>query len=438
MRTRGESLKTRYGLAAVGALLLIGIPLGAGQYLTLADLIQTSLEHNPAVSASAFGADAAQARVPQAKAPPDPTLRVGAMSLPVDTFRLDREPMTQLSVGVSQQIPYPGKLGRMGKAQEYQSQAAAEGLEADRQELVAAVRSAYYNVAYLDQAVAVTGRNKELMESLARIAEAKYSVGLGIQQDVLKAHVESYRMSGELISYQTQRDQAAAELGRLTADPKAPIGPAAPPGPLPPLPDRDRLLAAVREHNALLLAARREVSAAGEDLALSHLAAKPDPTVSVSYGIRQDTRMGDQVTRNADLLSAEVEIPLPVWKGGKQDLQVVEKVASQKVAQALASDQEARLVAQADQTLAEARGLSQRIALLQGGMIPEARMSLEAARAGYQTSKVDFMALLDNQLTLHRLELQLAENQAGYLKALAELDRLTGKPIEEILAEVKA
>lgn len=413
--------------------------LSAGEYASLPGLIQQALDHNPGVAASAENAQAAKARVSQAKSPPDPMLELGAMSLPVDSFRLDREPMTQLSVGVSQEVPYPGKLGRMGQARENESKAQGQMLRSDRQELVAMVRRAYYGLADLDQAVDITGRNRDLMQSLARIAEAKYSVGLGIQQDVLKAHVEFYRMDSELIAYQAERDKQAAELTRLVnGDTQFPVGPAAPPGPLPPLPDRDQLLAAVRERNSSLMSDRAMAAAAGDEASLAKLAARTDPTVSLAYGFRQDTRMGGgQVTRNSDLLSAEIAIPIPLWKKTKQDQMVAEKEAIRRGAQQSAADRELALVARADQALAEARGLSRQIALLEAGMIPEARASLESARAGYQTSKVDFITLLDNQVTLYRLELQLAESKAAYFKALAELDFLSGKPIEEILKEVE-
>ena len=50
-------------------------------------------------------------------------------------------------------------------------------------------------------------RNKELLETFAKIAETRYSVGEGIQQDVIKAHVEVSKMVDELLM-QAQRKKS--------------------------------------------------------------------------------------------------------------------------------------------------------------------------------------------------------------------------------------
>ena len=42
---------------------------------------------------------------------PDPEISFNAMSLPVNTFNTRQEDMTQLGAGISQAIPFPGKLG---------------------------------------------------------------------------------------------------------------------------------------------------------------------------------------------------------------------------------------------------------------------------------------------------------------------------------------
>src|SRR3972149_3850479 len=92
--------------------------------LSLPSLIEQALRTNPGVAASGSSAEAAKARAPQAGALPAPMLTVGVMSLPVDSFRLDREPMTNIAVGVSQEFPYPGKLARQGRAAGFEAESA--------------------------------------------------------------------------------------------------------------------------------------------------------------------------------------------------------------------------------------------------------------------------------------------------------------------------
>jgi outer membrane protein TolC len=48
--------------------------------------------------------------------------------------------------------------------------------------------------------------------------------------------------------------------------------------------------------------------------------------------------------------------------------------------------------------------------------------------AAYRVNRVDFMTLLDSQMTVFNYEISLATAMAGYNKALAEIDLLVGKP----------
>jgi len=54
----------------------------------------------------------------------------------------------------------------------------------------------------------VIQRNKEILQSFAKIAESRYSVGEGIQQDVIKAHVEVSKMVDELIMLGQRKERS--------------------------------------------------------------------------------------------------------------------------------------------------------------------------------------------------------------------------------------
>ncbi len=64
--------------------------------------------------------------------------------------------------------------------------------------------------------------------------------------------------------------------------------------------------------------------------------------------------------------------------------------------------------------------------LYASGVIPQARLSLESATAGYQVGRVDFLTLVDNVVTLLDYELRHEEAMTDYQKALAELEALVG------------
>ena len=52
---------------------------------------------------------------------------------------------------------------------------------------------------------------------------------------------------------------------------------------------------------------------------------------------------------------------------------------------------------------------------------------MEAALAAYRVNRVDFMTLLDSQMSVFNFEIAYATAVSAYNKALAEIDLLTGR-----------
>ncbi len=62
-------------------------------------------------------------------------------------------------------------------------------------------------------------------------------------------------------------------------------------------------------------------------------------------------------------------------------------------------------------------------------ILPQARLAVEAALAAYKVNRVDFLTLLDSQMTVLNYELGYAAAVVNQNKALAEIDLLTGRPV---------
>ena len=65
--------------------------------------------------------------------------------------------------------------------------------------------------------------------------------------------------------------------------------------------------------------------------------------------------------------------------------------------------------------------------LYQTTILPQARLTVESALAAYRVNRVDFLTLLDSQMTVFNYETSLVTVMTNYNKALAEIDLLTGK-----------
>lgn len=448
---RGWALRVLLASATVaGALPLQGQEAPPEHVLTT--LLAEAEQNNPEIAAAKQAAEAAAARVPQAGALPDPMLGVGVMNFPVTDPSLGRDMMTMTTIQLGEQFPWPGKLELRERIAGFHAEAANWEVERTRQRVLAEVKTAYYQVYFLDRALDVTGRNERLVGDFARLTSAKYGVGTGAQPDVLKAQVERTRLEDQVVALREQRTGAVARLNALLGRPTdtplprselpeavrvaalersagdvkfastslAEVLPEAAGGPAPGIPTVAELQdLAVRQNPAIQAHARR-VAAQERAVALARKAILPDFNVSLGYSRRPDL---------GDFVNLSVSVPVPIFSGRKQNQGVLERgaeLAQHQARYAAAVDQVNGDIAAIAAELQRARA---QLVLLNDGILPQARTSLSSATATYQVGRVDFLTLLDSQVTLYRHELDYHRLLADFAKNLAALERAVGTEV---------
>lgn len=437
---------------ALSLAMLLSPGIAWGQETTLASLLADAEANNPRILAAAKSAEAAEARVPQAGALPDPMLGVGVMNLPVADPSLGRDMMTMTTVEIGERFPWPGKLGMREEVARLTAEAARFEVERTRQDVLAQVKATYYRIYLLDRALDVTGRNETLVGDLAQLTSARYAVGTGAQPDVLKAQVERTRLSDRAIQLAEQRTGAVARLNALLGRPtdtpvpdtelpealttaalgddKAAlsfataaldgIGAAGEQRTLPGIPTVAELQSMALAHNPMIQAHVRRVAAQDRAVALAGKARLPDVNVSVGYGRRPDF---------GDFANLMVSVPLPVFAGRKQDQAVIEEAA-------VLEEHRARHHAMVDELNAEIASLAaslrrarDQLVLLNDGILPQAQTALSSATASYQVGRVDFLTLLDAQVTLYQLELDYHQLLSDFAADMAALERAVGTEV---------
>ena len=406
----------------------------------LRDLITEMRAVNPEVQAARRIADAAAAGVPQAGALPDPMLSVGLMYVPFPSFDLSRDGMTMTSVQIGQRLPAPGTRGARETIADESHRAATWAADEVELAVLTRLKSAYYEALFIDRAREVLIRNRILLSDLADVAEARLAVGRAPQHDVLRAQMEITRLDEQLAGLQARGTAASAEINATLQRPATePI--------MTVFPERVRALALSPPTRAAFTAAALEeglgdgfpsladlqrrametrpmfqahlhrIEAARGRVQLADRERLPDIDVMIGYG----TRWG-----RADMVSASVSMPLPIFAARKQ---------RQAVAQAeheLAADElrHHQMVAdiQADVATRYAALVRTReqILLLSDGVIPQALATIESAAAAYQAGRVEFIGLLDAQATLFRNEIELARLLSDFGRELAALEHAVG------------
>jgi len=134
---------------------------GDCQALSVEDSVQLATANNPDLAAIQARYEALAAVPSQRSSLPDPVLALGALNLPVDTFDLDQENMTQLQVGLSQKFPFPGKLSLKEESATLEAGAALEEVGEARLQLAKKTRTNWWDLLYLGKSLEIVLANCE-------------------------------------------------------------------------------------------------------------------------------------------------------------------------------------------------------------------------------------------------------------------------------------
>ncbi len=396
--------------------------------ISLDALLKEALQNNPRLQAFRLQTIADSLKIPQAGALPDPMLSLNILNLPLDNYVFDQEPMSGKQFAVKQSFPFFGKLGlkeRIARENARVTRANYNELEA---QLFRNIKLLYYDLYYIDEAITTTQKNFSLITEFVNIAEKKYSVGKGLQQDVLKAQVELSKMNERLITLKQKREQLEANLNKLL---NRPIRQAVAKTEKPLLPvkiyDWKNLEQSAVKQRALLNAWRLRIEQRKAQSALAKKSYLPDFSVFMAYTQRDVLQSG---MGGVDFLSGGITFNLPLYFGRKQAKQVQEKQIAQRQAEAAYRNIQNQVNAALDNTLTAMDKNTKLLDLYSTGIIPQAAQSLQSAMIGYQTDKVDFLTLINNQKTLFNFELEYSRILSAYQKNLAELEYVTGTRIQ--------
>ncbi len=370
--------------------------------LRLTDVIAAARETNPMLQAVRLRADAAQERVPQAGALPDPQLLFGFMNRPVKDLARTDQPMTMNSVSLMQRLPWPGKLGFSEDRAEYL--AAAEVLEAQEVErrLLARVKSVYYRLAFMDRALIIMGETRELLRDFLQVSSARYAVGSGLQQDVLQAQVSVAQMTEDITVMEQDRVAMAARLNALLGrGATAPV----------------ELMDLAAAQRPALQAARQRALAAEAGYKAARRALYPDITISLGYGGRPQFD---------DFVTLMFGINIPVFAGSRQLPKRREMQAMQRMEEARERDLYNETFAQLAELRAQANRAQNLSDLYQTSVLPQARAAVESAMSAYRVGRVDYTTLVMNEMTVNRYQIESVRLAAEYHQAVAQVEALVG------------
>jgi outer membrane protein TolC len=391
--------------------------------MNVEQLIEEAIQNNPEILAQKKRWELFKEKIPQASAFEDPMFGFGIVNLPTN-FSFKDEDMTMKEFSLSQKFPFYGKRRLKGEMAGKEAEAVFNEIQEKINRIIKEVKSVYYDLSHNYRTTEVVQRNKRILEDFARIAETRYAVGEGIQQDVLKAHVEVSKMVDELIMLEQKKSALGAKLNALlNRPPETPVG-----TPeevvLQKLPIQiEAFQKTAVETNPTLKSMKKMVEAKEKAYDLAKKEYYPDLTARFAYGQRDN---GPDMKRK-DMLTGEVMINIPIFYKSKQERKVAEAKADIQGIEAQYRAMKNEIHFMITDMASMIQRVERQLELYKTGIIPQANLQISSAMSAYRVNKADFMTLLDSQMTLYKYELEYHLALTEYEKNVASLEAVVGK-----------
>ena len=398
----------------------------------LAALIAEALEGNPRVRTALLEHQAARARIVQASTLPNPALSFTQHLAGAQT----RVGPQLASISVSQALPWFGTLSDRREIAAAQSDIRNQSHAEQRAEAVRQVKLAYYDLAYLDQALRITGEEEELLLHYEALAQARYSQGFGRQQEVLKLQAEVTRVLNRRQDLLRQRTDFEAALNVLANRPVDTPVPAVEVGERPAVAlDEEALRGTGLSDRPEVRSARLRIESGGHEMRLARRRYRPDFTVGVAWGNvlgRRDEpgRTNPPPGNGRDTYSLTFGASIPVFRSS-YEAGVREADARLSAAEEAYRDAVNGVAFAVRSTAFRLTTIEGQLALFEDALLPQAEQALSATEEAYSAGVTGVLELLDSEEMLLDVRLGLARLRADYMKALAEMERAIGSAFPE-------
>ncbi|RPJ58214.1 MAG: TolC family protein [Acidobacteria bacterium] len=387
----------------------------------LEDLVSELLTNNPDIQAARKRFEAAETRPGQQSALPDPKIEAGwsSATYPLPGFGLGSEPTANLGFQLSQEIPFPGKRGLRGGMAAKEAESEGQTFRSTELEQVARLKSAFHELRFAYDAIDVLRHNQNLLQRLAKVAEARYSVGGASQQDLVRSEVEINLLDGRVIQLDQRKSSLEAEINRLLNRPvEKPLGRPEAVDKVPPLPPVESLQRQALARSPMLRSQRAMIDSRQLGVEMARKEYYPDFEVMGGYFYQGSMK---------DMWEFRVQLNIPIFFWKKQRLGLEEAGIRLTESQRSYRGQQQDLSFRVRDRYLAAQASERLMDLYSKKISPQSTLALESSLPSYETGTIDFLSVLSNFTAILESEFNFHEQKAEYLKALAEIDELTGR-----------
>jgi outer membrane protein, heavy metal efflux system len=398
-----------------------------GAVTPLSDLLAEAEKNNPQIEAARQGWQAAKQVPTQVSTLPDPQFILQHVSVgsPRPFAGYTNSDFAYLGLGVSQDIPYPGKLRLKGEIAKREADVSQQQVESVRRAVLADLKGTYFQLAYLSKTLTILEQDGELLKQVEQAADARYRSGLGTQQDVIQAQLQKTKLLREIAMHHLQVSKLEAQIKQLLNRPQD--SPDIEPSELAETPLAQTygdLLAAAQVQNPEIAGAQKMIDKQSLQVDLARKDFYPDFNVQYMWQRTDPTQF-----RAYYMLSVGVRVP--IYHGRKQRPELAQAEAEQLRARSELQAQSQQVTSELRTQYVVVQQTSELLKIHREGLSPQARSEFQAGLAAYQSNKQEFQALLTAFLDVLHLDEDYWQNVAEYETAIARLEQLTGLSLHE-------
>ncbi|MEH0675402.1 TolC family protein [Vibrio scophthalmi] len=366
----------------------------------------------------------------------DPKLKVGFGGLPVDSFKFDEDPMTNISVGIMQQFERGATLDLNQRKANQQADGIAYQVQVREREVANSITQLWLELGYLQHAETLIESNQRLMVEMEQYIQTNYSIGKSEAQDLLNTQLQVNKLDEKLQSNQQMQNRVVAQLSEWLGSEwlnSRSIDSNQAGYQL----DWSRLNVLLEQHTSntqyyallnqhpMAQIADANISANRTQVEVAEQAYIPQFGVEVMYAYRQASSMGGGEPAS-DLLSAYLTMDIPLFTDNRQDKNVAAAQYQVGAAQYQKDTLLAQMNAQVVALVTDRENLAERIERYQTRLIPQSRARIEAVERGYQNNTAQFGDVITASTDELALQLELARLITDMNQVNSKLSMLLG------------
>lgn len=387
--------------------------------IQLREYIHQALTANAGLDASRTAVSAARARIPQASAWEQPALSMTLMDVPSTSLNPFRDHMERF-YQLEQMIPFPGKRGAA-------TESASEGVRISeatvtRQELMIAsqIKRLYAQIVAAQRRARLNASEQEILKQMVAAVEAKYSVGLAGQADILRLTIELRKLENERADIDQGRSTAIHRLNALRDRPiDETVGDLTEfSSPLPRTPV-DSLTREASERHPSIVAARAEAAMWNAEARMASREYWPDLALGAGYRDRTITPDGWE-------LMVGIRVPIAPWTSGMVSGRTDEATARSHGAERMTNDLQRMTEEEVRTMWQQMQTHWSQAERYRSSILPDAVKTLDVLRSSYQSGKTDFLSMVDGFRMLQMYSMEYSMELMDYEMSRAELEQAAG------------